>query len=112
MSDKTIRLIIAVLGLYTAIVHLVILNLDGLEPLFILNGLGYFALLGALLFRIPAGQQRLLHYAYMAFALVTIIAYFVVNGAEGFASILGLSTKAVEVLLIVFLWLDLKKLPA
>ncbi len=112
MSNRNIRLIIALLTLITATVHLVVLNRQELHPEFLLNGLGYLGLLGALWFRFPAGQQRLLHYAYMAFALATIIAYFVVNGAEGFASILGLSTKAVEVLLIVFLWLDLKKLPA
>lgn len=112
MSDRIIRSIIALLTLFTATIHLVVLNRQELHPEFLLNGLGYLGLLGALWFRFPAGQQRLLHYAYMAFALVTIIAYFVVNGSEGFASVLGLSTKAVEVLLIIFLWLDLKRNPA
>lgn len=112
MSERTTRLIIALLTLFTASVHLILLNRQEIHPEFILNGFGYLALLGALWFKFPAGQQRLLHYAYMAFALVTILAYFVVNGSEGFESILGLSTKAVEVLLIVFLWLDLKNLHA
>ncbi len=111
MSDRNTRLIIALLTLFTAAVHLVVLNLNGLHPEFALNGLGYLGLLGALWFRFPAGQQRLLHYAYIAFALVTIIAYFYVNASVGFG-VLGLATKAVEVLLIVFLWLDLKRVPA
>jgi hypothetical protein len=111
MSERNSRLIIAILTLVTAAVHLVVLNLQEIHPEFALNGLGYLGLLGALWFRFPYGQQRLVHYAYMAFAMVTIIAYFVVNMANGFG-FLGLGTKAVEVLLIVFLWMDLKKLPA
>jgi hypothetical protein len=112
MSANANRIIIAILGLYTAIIHLVVLNLgpDGILPLFVLNGLGYFALLGALLFRIPAGQQRLVHYAFMAYAAVTIVAWAIMNG--DFSDPVGVSTKAVELLLIIFLWLDLKKLSA
>ena len=92
MSERNTRLIIAILTLVTAAIHLIVLNLQGIHPEFVLNGLGYLGLLGALWFRIPAGQQRLLHYAYMAFALVTIIAYFVVNMSNGFG-FLGLGTK-------------------
>ena len=112
MSANANRIIIAILGLYTAIIHLVVLNLgpDGILPLFVLNGLGYFALLGALLIRIPAGQQRLVHYAFMAYAAVTIVAWAIMNG--DFSDPVGVSTKAVELLLIIFLWLDLKKLSA
>jgi hypothetical protein len=104
------RLIIALLTLYTAAVHLVVLNLDGLHPLFVLNGLGYLGLLAALWFRIPAGMDRLVHYAFMAYTAVTIGAWFVMDG--NFGSILGVSTKAVEVLLILALWMDLKQSPA
>jgi hypothetical protein len=110
MSDRTVRTLVIILTLYTGIVHLVVLNLGGLEPLFILNGLGYFGLLGALLLRFPAGMQRLLHYAYMAYAAVTIVAWAIMNG--DFSDPIGVSTKTVEVLLIVFLWLDLKRNPA
>lgn len=112
MSDRTIRAIITILGLYTAIIHLVVLNLgpDGILPLFVLNGLGYLALLGALLLRFPAGMQRLLHYAFMAYAAVTIVAWVIMNG--DFSDPIGVSTKTVETLLIIFLWLDLKRNPA
>lgn len=110
MSDRTIRTLVVLLTLYTGIVHLVVLNLGGLQPLFILNGLGYFGLLAALLLRFPAGMQRLLHYAFMAYTAVTIVAWLIMNG--DFSDPIGVSTKAVEVLLIVFLWLDLQRNPA
>ncbi|MEX2161624.1 MAG: hypothetical protein WD751_06875 [Anaerolineales bacterium] len=110
MKQSSTRLLIILLTLYTGIVHLVALNLGGLQPLFILNGLGYFALLGALLLGIPAGQERLVHYAFMAYTAVTIGAWVVMNG--DFTSILGVSTKAVELLLILVLWLDMKRTPA
>jgi len=106
MSEKSTRFMIIVLTLFTAAVHLIVLNLGGLQLLFVLNGLGYLALLGALLFRFPAGRQTLLHYAYMLYALATILAWVIVPGTR---DTLGYSTKAVEVLLIVFLWINLKR---
>lgn len=112
MSQSATRTAVIILTLITAIVHLVVLNLGGLQPMFILNGLGYLALLGALIWKFPAGQERLVYYAFMAYTLVTIVAWYMVNGAEGFGSILGVGTKVVEVLLIVFLWLDLKRTAA
>jgi hypothetical protein len=112
MSQSATRTIVIVLTLITALVHLVVLNLGGLQPMFILNGLGYLALLGALIWKFPAGQERLVHYALMAYALVTIVAWYMVNGAEGFGSVLGVGTKIVELLLIVFVWMDLKNTSA
>jgi hypothetical protein len=110
MSKSMVRAAVVVLTLFTALIHLVVLNLDGLEFLFLLNGLGYLGLLGALLFNIPAGQQRLVHYAFMAYAAVTIVAWVIMNG--DFSDPIGVSTKTVEVLLIVFLWLDLQRNPS
>lgn len=110
MNERTNRIIIAILGLYTAVVHLIVVNLSGLKPLLLLNGLGYLALLGALWFRYPAGQQRLLHYVFLAYTAVTIVGWAVMNG--DFSDPVGVSTKAVEVLLIIFLWLNLKRVPA
>lgn len=109
MSQSTNRTIVIVLTLITATVHLIVLNLGGLQPMFILNGLGYLALLGAFIWKFPAGQERLVYYAFMAYAVVTIVAWYLVNGAEGFSSILGVGTKVVELLLIAFLWLDLRR---
>jgi hypothetical protein len=110
MSKGVVRAGVIVLTLFTALIHLVVLNLDGLEILFLLNGLGYLGLLGALLFNIPAGQQRLVHYAFMAYAAVTIVAWAIMNG--DFTDPIGVSTKTVEVLLIIFLWLDLQRNPS
>lgn len=113
MSRSMNRLLILLLGLFTAIVHLVILNLGGLKYqlnyFFVLNGLAYLTLLAAFWFKFPKGQERLVHYAYMAFALVTIIAWVFLGKPY---TPLGYVTKTVEILLIIFLWLDLKGLSA
>lgn len=113
MSKSTLRTLIVLLTLITAAVHLILLNIGiladtgSIDILFTLNGLGYLALLAALLYGFPAGRERLVHYAFIAFTLVTIIAWLVLNG--DFTAPLGVFTKAVEVLLIVFLWMHLKR---
>ena len=116
MNENTNRLMIALLALFTALVHLVFLNIrdfsqvfvvGSLNQLFALNGLGYLGLLAAVWFRIPAGQQRLVHYAFILFTAVTIVAWYVVNNGEIVLG-LGVITKIVEILLIIFLWMNLK----
>jgi hypothetical protein len=109
MSKASVRTIIILLTLVTAAVHGIVLNMQmgTIDPLFTLNALGYLALLGALLYNFPAGRQKLVHYAFMAFTAVTIVAWLVING--DFSDPVGVSTKAAEVLLIVFLWLHLKR---
>ncbi len=113
MSKSSIRTIIILLTLITAGIHLILLNIGilrdkgSIDILFTLNGLGYLALLGALLYNFPAGRERLVHYAFMAFALVTIIAWLVING--DFTDPISLITKADEVLLIVFLSMHLQR---
>src|SRR6185295_6163180 len=100
---------IIILTLLTALIHLY-LNINTgafiFQPIFTLNALGYLALLVAL-FWPPAflagmlkGRERLLHYIFIAYTAVTIVAYFVVNGAGGFSNPIGLATKVIEVLLI------------
>jgi hypothetical protein len=105
MSGTSTRYAIIVLTLFTAVVHGVVLNMQmgHIDPLFTLNGLGYLGLLGALLFKFPPGRETLVYYAFMAYTLVTIIAWV----AIGERNTLGYATKAVEVLLIIFLWIDL-----
>ena|SRR3990172_63209 len=109
MSKASVRTIIILLTLFTAAVHGIVLNMQmgTIDPLFTLNALGYLALLGALLYNFPAGRQKLVHYAFMAFTAVTIVAWLVING--DFSDPVGVSTKAAEVLLIVFLWLHLQR---
>ena len=109
MSKTSVRTIIILLTLFTAAVHGIVLNMQmgTIDPLFTLNALGYLTLLGALLYNFPAGRQKLVHYAFMAFTAVTIVAWLVING--DFSDPVGVSTKAAEVLLIVFLWLHLQR---
>lgn len=100
--------LIVVLTLFTAIVHLVILNLNGIQPLFVLNGLGYLALLAALVWDFPKGQARLVHYALIAYTIATIVAWFLMGSHD----VLAYTTKAAEAILVFLLWQSLGRLPA
>jgi hypothetical protein len=110
MSLSVLRPAIIVLTLATAAIHLVLSASAGL--MFLLNGLGYIALLAAVLGWLPLaflkGREGLLHYAFMAYTAVTLVAYFVVNGGESFSNVLGLATKVIELVLIVALWQHLR----
>jgi hypothetical protein len=111
MSKSSVRTIIILLTLFTAAVHGIVLNLQmgTIDPLFTLNALGYLALLGALLYNFPAGRQKLVHYAFMAFTAVTIVAWFAMSYLRGDATVLGYVTKLDELLLIAFLWMHLNR---
>lgn len=115
MSRSFLRTSIIVLGLITALVHLILLNLGFLREtgrpdlLFTLNGLGYLGLLGVFILnpKFLAGQRRTFHYFFIGFAALTIVA-FLVKGGTGFGgrpfNPLGWVTKVDEVLLILALW--------
>ncbi|TAK14201.1 MAG: hypothetical protein EPO32_02460 [Anaerolineae bacterium] len=107
MSKANLRLAVILLTVFTGIVHLVVLNLDHIDTLFFLNGIGYFVLLGAFtgVLKPLAANQKLVHYGLIGFAAATIIAFFLFNGS----GLLGYVTKAVEVLLIVATYLHLQK---
>jgi hypothetical protein len=106
MSKQTLRYAILVFGLITGVIHLVVLPLLGFEWLLMpLNGLGYLVLTGLVFFD-PAflsGRRKLLIYLFMAYNLITIVGYFVVNSPPFDA--IGIITKLTEVLLMVALWL-------
>src|SRR5689334_25392361 len=101
---------IIILTLITAIIHLALGIMDftsaepsGLAVPFILNGIGYLALLAALFMNVPyfRDNRTVAHWLLIAFASVTLIAFFVVNrsnlaGAFGPAAIIA---KSAEVLL-------------
>ncbi len=72
-----------------------------LTPLFYLNALGYVVLLIALYLPALGRFHRIVRWLLIAFALVTIIAWFVITGARPNA--LGYTDKPVEVLLIILL---------
>ena len=114
MNRSTLRTAIIILTLITAGIHLYLNVRSGhFEPAFTANALGYLALMVALFMPPPflagmlKGRETLLHYVYMGFTAITIIAYFVIS-AQAFTDVLGLIAKADEVLLIVALWLHLR----
>lgn len=103
---------IIVLTVLTALLHLALgigFFQDTLGKLFVLNGLGYFALLAALYF-LPqfAGMRSLVRWGLMAFTAVTIVAYFVMN-PDAMTSPPGLIDKVIEAALIVLLFLESRK---
>jgi hypothetical protein len=80
--------------------------------LFVLNGIGFLAILFLVLRPVSvfAGREALLHYGLIGFAAVTILAWLVVNG--DFTDVAGVATKVVELFLIVVTWLHLRALQA
>jgi hypothetical protein len=117
MNRPNLRNAIIILTLITALVHFYLNFNTGtfvFQPIFTLNALGYLALLVAL-FWPPAflagmlkGRETLLHYVFIGYTAVTIVAYFAINGAGGFTNVIGLGTKVVEALLIFALWQHLR----
>lgn len=114
---------IAVTSIVTAILHLAAafdrtLFPEGADPLFILNGIGYFGLLAAYITPLPflAGKRKLISKIMTGFAVITILAwlyiwvfqYVIVQGVPFFSrdSWYGVPAKIAEVLLIVFLSMD------
>lgn len=102
------RYMIILLTVVTGLIHLVVLGFLFGEPqlLTILNGLGYLALIIALYF-IPqlAGMRSLIRWALIGYAAVTFILYFFLD-SNPFGNVLGLATKAMEIVLIVLLLMD------
>lgn len=99
-----LQLGIILLALATAIVHLVILNLESIDILFTLNGLGFLGLLALYFLPIPIAQKyhNLVRWAFMAYTAVSILAWVMV----GSPSALAITDKAIEIVLIILLWLD------
>ena len=110
MNRSTLRVAIAVLTIATAVIHFYLnFNTGSFEfqPMFTLNGLGYLGLLGALLLNLPflAGRERLLHYGFMGYTAVTILAWIILGDKT---YVLGYIAKADEILLILALWQHLR----
>ncbi len=103
-----VQIAIIVLALATAVIHLylssILFGMGQSGLLFLLNGLGYLALLAGLFLPIPVikGYRSILGILFMLYTLVTIIAWVFVGARNP----IGYIDKAIEVLLIVFLWLD------
>ena len=100
---------IMALGITTAVIHL----LEGTaEFILILNGLGYLTLLGALYLPLGifANYRKSLNWGLLAYTLLTIVMFFVIHPwglAGGQLDQLGLVTKAVELMLVVLLSIEI-----
>ena len=104
MKLRPIDIGIILLTLTTAAIHFTL----G-QPLFILNGLGYLALLAAFYLPWAPLQQyhKLIRWAFAGYTLVTIILYFVFNSDGAWQSnTMGLITKGIEVVLLLLLLYD------
>ena len=111
MSASSLRLGIVLLGVTTGIIHLVVLNLRligagySFDIPFTLNGLGFLAFSAAMLWRpaFLAGRETLIRWAFIGFTVVTIVAWLILGDM---GDILGWGTKAIEVALLVLLFLE------
>ena len=104
MNGSTLRWAVVVLGLFAAVVHLLLnIPFKGENAIFTVNGLGYLALAAAFFFApsLPGWMGKPLRYAFMGYATVTILGWVFLSESY---SILGYVTKADEVLLILALW--------
>lgn len=100
-SAPKLRLGIIVLTVVTAAVHLY-LGFQGL-PLFVLNGLGYLALLAALYLPVPqlVPYRNIVRWVFVGYTALTIVLWLVITG--GISAAIGYMDKIVEVLLIIML---------
>jgi ABC-type Na+ efflux pump permease subunit len=99
--------VILLLGLATAAIHGILLNImmGGLDPLFTLNGIGYLVLLAAYFLPQFSKYRNLVRWVLIAFTAITIFAWLFMGARE----ILGYVTKLIEVGLIVALLLDARQ---
>lgn len=96
---------IILLTLATAGIHFSLLFPD---LMFILNGLGYLALLAAYFLPIPLARQNrgLVRWAFIGFTLLTILAWVAIGDKSWPAGALGYATKAIELVLLSLLLAD------
>ncbi len=95
-----------ILTVGTALIHLY-LGLRGGVPLFVLNGLGYLALLAALTLPIPraSGYRDLARRILIGYAALTVF-FWIIVGAR---TPLGYADKLVELALVALLLLEARR---
>lgn len=98
------KLSIIALSGTTAVLH-VFLGLQAGIPIFIWNGAGFVAFAAGQYF-VPelTPYRREVRDGFLAYTGTTIVAYFLVNGTSGLSSVIGMTTKLVEVALFALLW--------
>lgn len=104
-SINSIKIGVILLTLTTALIHFSLLFPD---RLFILNGLGYLALLAAYTLPLPIVKDNrgLIRWVFIGYASVTIIAWLVIGDKSWPSGALGYVTKVIELVLIALLNLD------
>ncbi len=103
-TDTALRVGIILLTLVLALIHL---QLNFPDPAFILNGLGYLALLAALYLPIPqlARYRNLVRWFFIGYTALTLVLWL----AIGARTALGFISAASEVVLIVLLLLEARR---
>ena len=103
-TDTLLRVGIVLLTLATALIHL---QLAFPDPAFILNGLGYLALLAALYIPVPqlARYRNIVRWVLIGFTALTILLWILL----GARTPIGYIDKAIEVALIILLLLEARR---
>jgi hypothetical protein len=96
-----LQIAIILLTVATAVVHL---TLVFPSPLFILNGLGYLALLAALYLPIPqlTGHRQMIRWAFIGYTALTVVLWVIMGSRIPIAYI----DKVIEVVLILLLLME------
>lgn len=98
--------IIVLAATATALIHIVLAFQfpGGVDPVFVLNGLGYLILTALLVLPLPAlaRYRNLVRWVLLGYTLVTVVAWYLV----GVRSTIAYIDKAIELLLIVCLTVD------
>ncbi len=103
-ASAALRVGILLLTRATALIHL---QLAFPDPVFILNGLGYLALLAALFLPIPqiARYRNVVRFVLIGYAALTIFLWILI----GARTPIGYIDKAIEIALITLLLLDARR---
>lgn len=104
---KPVQIAIVLLTLATAVIHLA-LGIPNNLTMFILNGIGYIALLVALYLPQLRTYQNYTRWVLIAYTAVTILAWAVITSFD-LTNPIAVITKLIEVALIVCLFLEGRK---
>lgn len=90
----------------TALIHIVLAFQfpGGVDPVFLLNGLGYLVLTSLLFVPFPSLEpfRNLLRWVLIVYTMITVLAWLFIGARSPVAYL----DKAIELLLIICLWLD------
>jgi hypothetical protein len=110
MNRSSLRIGVIVLTVITLLIHAYLglsslgaPDMQSLAILWILNAVGYLGLLLSFLGYVPFFKGKLVEWALIAFAIVTILAWVLMSGVlkPGYHDILAYITKVDEVVLII-----------